>query len=304
MAATVGPSGTGSAVSTYDFRCNAEYGETTIRSMLADIAKHWVFQREIGDSGYDHYQGRLSLVKKRRVAELKGKWSSITSYPMPNYLQPTCNPEHLTGSFSYVMKNDSRTEGPWCDVDEVVFIPYQYKGMLEKFYPWQTEVFESARLRNSRTINLVYCPEGCTGKSTVTHVCDLFASAIVVPPVNDAEKLVQSVHSMCATNKIRDPRLVFIDLPRAMDKAKLGGIYSAIEQIKNGYLYDMRYKFSKWYIDSPQVWVFTNIHPSLSMLSLDRWIIRTIKDHHLVPYDGIDSHPIVDVDEETTDKSS
>lgn len=280
MAATVG-----SAVATFDFRYSADVGEDTIRSMLGDVAKHWIFQRELSDSGYDHYQGRLSLVKKRRVGELKGRWTSITPQPMPYYLEPTSNPEHLTGSFAYVMKNDTRTEGPWSDADEVVFIPYQYKGMLEKFYPWQKEVFNSANLRNSRTITLVYCPEGCTGKSTVTHVCDLFASAIVVPPVNDAEKLVQSVHSMCTSGNIRDPKLVFIDLPRAMDKSKLSGIYSAIEQIKNGYLYDMRYKFSKWYIDSPQVWVFTNIPPVISLLSRDRWIVRTISpEHELVPY--------------------
>lgn len=94
--------------------------------------------------------------------------------------------------------------------------------------------------------------------------------------MNDAKELVQAVHSMCLAKDTRDPKIVFIDMPRAMDKTKLGGIYSAIEQIKNGYLYDMRYKFSEWWIDSPQVWVFTNIPPKTSLLSADRWKLWVI----------------------------
>ena len=34
--------------------------------------------------------------------------------------------------------------------------------------------------------------------------------------------------------KERKPRIVFVDMPRAMDKKKLGGMYTAIEQIKKG----------------------------------------------------------------------
>lgn len=275
-----------SQVATYDFRCNAEYTEATLRLMLKDVAKHWVFQRETSDTGYDHYQGRLSLVKKRKVGDLKSKWSTITAHGMPNYLEPTTNPEHLNGSFSYVMKNDTRTEGPWRDDDRKRKIPRQWREMRDTLYPWQQSVWDSENNYNNRTINLVYCPEGCSGKSSIAHVCRLYGSAIVVPPVNDAKELVAAVHSMCVARD-EDPKLVFVDLPRAMDKTKLLGIYSAIEQIKNGYLYDLRYKFSSYDIDSPQVWVFTNIPPKFKYLSKDRWVMWNINEaKELVPWEN------------------
>ncbi|WP_445772263.1 hypothetical protein, partial [Rheinheimera sp.] len=50
------------------------------------------------------------------------------------------------------------------------------------------------------------------------------------------------------------------------------------EQIKKGKLYDTRYKYQEYWIDSPQIWVFSNIEPDLSMLSLDRWRIWTINE--------------------------
>jgi hypothetical protein len=61
-----------------------------------------------------------------------------------------------------------------------------------------------------------------------------------------------------------------------MDKRKLGGMYSAIEQIKKGKVYDMRYSYKEWWFNSPQIWVFGNHMPDLSMLSADRWKIWSI----------------------------
>lgn len=176
MAATVGSAKASkdTAVTTYDFRCNAEVGEEAIKAMLKDVAKHWIFQREVSDTGYDHYQGRMALIKRRRVGELKSKWKEITEAPMPNFLAPTTNPEFLTGSFAYVMKNDTRVEGPWSDVDVITYIPRQYRGMLEQLYPWQRQVYDSGLMFDNRTINLVYCPEGCTGKSTMAAVCRFY----------------------------------------------------------------------------------------------------------------------------------
>jgi len=60
-----------SAICVYDFRSNLnDYTVETLKSLLKQIAKKWVFQHEKGDSGYEHWQGRLSLIKARRKPEL------------------------------------------------------------------------------------------------------------------------------------------------------------------------------------------------------------------------------------------
>jgi len=81
---------------------------------------------------------------------------------------------------------------------------------------------------------------------------------------------------------IRGTVPIFIDLPRAMDKSRLFGIYSAIEQIKSGWVYDTRNKWREWDFDSPHIFVTTNICPDENMLSADRWNIFTVKNKELV----------------------
>ena len=53
-------------------------------------------------------------------------------------------------------------------------------------------------------------------------------------------------------------------------------MFSGIEQLKNGYLFDDRYSFKRKFIDSPAVWVFVNKLPDPKYLSPDRWKYYTI----------------------------
>ena len=118
-------------------------------------------------------------------------------------------------------------------------------------------------------------------------MAELYGRGIDLPPVNDAEKLIQSLCDICMAKQLRDPSPVFVDLPRAMDKSRLNGIYTAIEQIKKGKLYDLRYNYKEWWIDSPALWVFSNIEPDMTMLSRDRWRLWTIDDKkNLIPYEN------------------
>ena len=156
---------------------------------------------------------------------------------------------------------------------------------MDKLYPYQQVIWDSAEELNSRTINYIYCPHGNNGKSTIAALCDLHKRGLDLPPVNDSEKLIQSVCDILMAKKERKPRIVFVDMPRAMDKKKLGGMYTAIEQIKKGKVYDMRYAYKDWWFDSPQVWVFGNQEPDVRLMSMDRWRIWTINDQmELVPH--------------------
>ena len=76
----------------------------------------------------------------------------------------------------------------------------------------------------------------------------------------------------------RKPKGIFFDMPRAMSKESLHGFYSAIEQIKKGKLYDCRYHYKSYWIDSPRIFIFTNKLPDMKLLSADRWRLWFINE--------------------------
>lgn len=84
-----------------------------------------------------------------------------------------------------------------------------------------------------------------------------------------------------------------IDLPRAMKKTNMVGLFSAIEEIKSGYAYDDRYKFVEKFFDCPNIWVFTNYIPDSEYLSADRWKIWQINkwSKQLEEYNPEDDDP-------------
>lgn len=156
--------------------------------------------------------------------------------------------------------------------------------MDQTLRPWQQVVWESADTFDPRSINFIYDPCGNNGKSTISFLMDLHKRGLDLPPMNDAEKLIESVCDILMMRECRDPKVVFIDMPRAMDKKRLGGMYTAIEQIKKGKVYDCRYAYKEWWFDAPQIWVFSNIPPDLTYLSADRWKLWCIHDSQLVPF--------------------
>lgn len=122
---------------------------------------------------------------------------------------------------------------------------------------------------------------------------ELKYGGIDLPPLNDFKEIIQIMYGICSAKNLRTIGGVFFDLPRAMDKERLHGIFCALEQIKKGKLYDMRYSYRDWWIDSPQIWVFTNYLPDLSLLSNDRWNLWEVKgnpdkkdDYKLVSFLG------------------
>lgn len=278
------------ACASYDFRLSSEgLGEDRVIAALRQIAKHFIFQEEKGDStGYLHYQGRVSLHKKQRKFNVKELWEKTFDIPFPHYFEPTAKAE-VKKHFDYDCygsKAQTRVRGPWTDKDAApAYIPRQYRDKMNSLYPFQRVIFDSAKEFDDRIINMIYCPSGNVGKSTIASLCELFGKGIDLPPVNDADRLIQSCCDICMAKQMRDPSPIFVDLPRAMNKDRLNGIYTAIEQIKKGKLYDLRYAYKEWWIDSPTIWVFSNIEPDLDMLSRDRWRIWTVKNKELVPYE-------------------
>jgi len=238
------------------------------------IAKKWVFQKEQGEkTGYIHFQCRISLIKKA----IKNSLLALFEEGMePQYCEPTIKDNYTSENVFYVMKEQTRIAGPWKSTDPPSkFVPIQFRHIKE-LYPFQEDVI-SKKHYNFRNVNCIIDDDGDIGKSTLAFIAYLKKDALYCPPMNDAQKIIEFIY--CKLENVENenvPDMFIFDLPRSMSKECLFGMYSAIEQIKNGYLYDTRYKGRDRWINSPDIWVFTNIPPDTSRLSADRWNLWTV----------------------------
>lgn len=268
-----------------EYRSQRDY----LRKWLEENCKKWAFQLEAGNQdGYLHFQGRFSLKEKARKKQVLELFHSYADMVVPHYLEPTSKEIAKSKDMWYVLKVETRVRGPWTDKDTETFIPRQYEGFVERLRPYQKQILqlEEGLEINPRQVNLVIDVKGNMGKTVTAALAELLFGGVDVPPICDAKELIQIVCDIAISRNSRDLSPILIDLPRAVDKRKLGQVYVAIEQIKKGKLYDPRHKYKSWWINTPHVWVFTNEHPDLSLLSNDRWKLWSINDEYcLVPYE-------------------
>jgi len=243
------------------------YEREKLTALLTLNCSRWAFQLEEGsETGYRHYQLRISLKKKMRFSTM------INKKLFNGHISATSNPTHFSGDEFYVLKEDTRIEGPWTDRDEKKVKTRQlmiFEGYTLRSY--QKAIIDESVLFNMRSINLIYDPVGNCGKSLLSEYLEFNDLAEEVPPY----RLMDDIFQWVATRPIRDAYV--IDMPRGMKKDKLADFYSGIEVIKNGVAYDKRYKAHKVRFNRPRIFVFTNELPLFRLMSKDRWIIWKIK---------------------------
>ncbi|AJP36376.1 replication-associated protein [Avon-Heathcote Estuary associated circular virus 8] len=265
-----------SQLAVWDFRYNASTfkSESDLKAVLKGIAKKWVFQLERGDEGYEHYQGRMSLIKGRRKGEKHILLKLFKETP-PNYLEPTSKTEATKGDALYVIKEDTRLKGPWTDKDEVKVETTQLKIFKSlELRPYQRKLEEFARTFDMRKIDIIYDPIGDLGKSLFSEWMEYEGLAEEIPPY----RLMDDIFQWVATRPIKPCYIV--DMPRGMKKDKLGDFYSGLEVIKNGVAYDKRYNATKIRFNRPRVFVFTNTLPEFSLMSKDRWNVWEVQEDY------------------------
>lgn len=242
-----------------------------ISRQLTSKCNRWVFQLErSGEGGKLHFQGRASFKSAKRVCELKkvipgAHWSV----------------EHDTdaGDFYCTKEDETKVEGPWSDKDAKFPVPWDLAAITE-WYPWQTDIFEGLKRRDDRSVNVLIDEKGCIGKSKVLKMTVWKKWGFCLPPIGDAKDMIQAVASMISTCGVRPAFLV--DLPRTGESdIHMKSIYKAIECVKNGLVFDLRYKYTECVFDSPMVWVFTNQRPKRSWLSHDRWVYWRVHEGRL-----------------------
>lgn len=261
-----------SAITGYDITIPCSLGITKdeVEKKFRENCKQYVFQKEIGKSGYEHFQCRIRLKKAKRFNTLKkegfwikGNWS-ITSKDI-----------YLAGDNFYVMKEDTRVDGPFCEKDEVKVVTRQLKDFLLKdLRKYQIDIIAKATEYNDRNIYLIYDKIGNLGKSILAEYMEYLGITEEIPPFRLMDDIFQWVLSRGMKTGFK--KSYIFDLPRGMKKDRLGDFYSGIEVIKNGVAYDKRYSGTKARFDRPAVFVFTNTLPKFELMSKDRWIIWEI----------------------------
>jgi hypothetical protein len=250
-----------------------------LKDNLRKNCKKYSFQLEKGESGYEHWQGRISLIKKKSLKALINSFSVYTHWAKAHFSPTSSNAK---GDMFYVIKDDTRIDGPWTEKDEIKVITTQMKlfnqwGLL----PWQEKAKEICQEFCLRTIDLIYDPNGNAGKSLFSEHMEYEGLAEEIPPF----RMMDDIFQWVATRPIKSAYIV--DMPRGMKKDKLGDFYSGIEVIKNGVAYDKRYTAKKIRFNRPRVFVFTNTLPALDLMSKDRWSIWTIIKNDLVKWDEL-----------------
>lgn len=267
-----------------------------VHTLLRSGSKAYTFQLEqCPESGKLHYQGRLSLFKKTTL----GCASRI--FPDSGiHLSPTAT-ENTKGPPFYVLKVQTRVEGPWTEKDyEEPRVPstrLRDYGILEQRLMWQQDLHDILVKEEHRIVNMIIDRKGNNGKSAFVEWMEYKGLTIEMPEFMCAEDLLATAMDL------PEQKIYLFDFSRATPQKHMAGLFSAIEKLKNGLMYDKRYHFKRRRLSySPSICVFSNTEPDLRYLSRDRWRLFSITDdRQLGPYNGRQEE---EVDESGVDETS
>lgn len=271
----------------YDFRIGYKtlpIEPTEMALRLSKLGKKFVFQREKGEkTGYEHWQGRISLWKKTTTKHAIVLFLQQLEINKDYYFRPTSQKAHESGNgFSYVMKAQTRVAGPWTEKDKPIYVPRQYRKELR---PWQQEIIDSGETFDERAIDVIVDTEGNIGKSICMGIAKVKHKWHIINPFDEGRRIIENTCSILIGHDDRQPNFI-MDVPRALDNNKKSGVFAALEALKSGIVSDSRNNYKEWQFDSPRIWVFTNNNIPTGYFTNDRWRFWKVSERsqQLVPY--------------------
>lgn len=254
-----------------------------VMAKLGGLCKKFVFQKERCETtGRLHYQGRMSLQKPVRLA---GLVALLKGSPLAgSHLGPTTVGETKQQAWSYVMKEQTRVDGPWTEKDYRSPMPWHLEGIHREPYPFQGTLIDmiKADVKDPRGSHYILDPVGKKGKSILVSYLRWSKLACVVPPVKCADEMSAFVQ------KREDARWYVIDIPRQQDSfERFVEICRGVEQLKSGYSYDRRYDSQDRSnsLGCPNIICFGNDMPPWSKCDRGRWYLWLVDDQkRLIPF--------------------
>lgn len=232
--------------------CPRSVNKKALQIMLEkNDCKKWIIAKETGKGGYEHWQIRVETSNDHFF-----DWVKIHI--------PEAHVEKASDTWEY-----ERKEGVYWTSEDTNEIRQCRFGELT---PQQKKIMKTIKNQDVRTVDVWLDPKGNHGKSWLTvHLWET-GQALVVPRASaTAEKLSAFVCSAWKGEPI-----VIIDLPRASKPT--ASLYEAIEEMKDGLVFDHRYQGKTRNIRGTKMIVFTNTPLDLKKLSADRWRLHGIED--------------------------
>jgi len=236
------------------------YSEVDFEKLVSycrDKCQDFAINKEIGEEGTPHLQFCMKFKNAKEFTTLKNQF-------------PACHLEKAK-NWGAVKNYCTKAETSICEaVTPCTRRPL--KDPLEGKEPKEFQKFIMDLVdteADDRTINWIYDPVGCAGKTTLAkHLCINHPGKILYVSGKAAD-IKYGVTSFL-DNEINDLYLLFIDLTRSVENFVS---YEAIEAVKNGIFYNTKYESKMIVFNSPHVVVLANFEPELEKLSADRWNI-------------------------------
>lgn len=246
------------------------------KEFLAAVdADKYMFQFERPTAGNLHIQAFIHVDVRRRTSTVLNRLMETyheRQQPAPMFHVAPCSASGKTALAKYVMKPETRVDGPYAD--HFIYMGQDLPPTAE-LYPYQLElVLEATKppSKENRSINWLSDTQGNMGKSTI---CKYLRHYHQVPTIQFAS--AWNMMEVISANRHR-PMYVF-DLTRTKPvDVKMDDLYSIMEQLKTGNLQKTKGKVESWLQMPARVWVFSNYMPDTSKLTGDRWLIWNISE--------------------------
>lgn len=210
--------------------------------MLDNDIHKWIIAKETGNDGYKHWQVRMN-----------------TRYTFETLKQafPKAHIEEASDVYDYEKK-----EGNYLTNEDGTG---QLQARFGTLRPNQRTILHNLDTQNDREVDVIIDPNGNTGKTWLArHLYQSGRGFYVPPTISDTRTLIQYV-----ANGYTGEEIVIVDIARSTKWTN--SLYVAIETIKDGLVYDARYKTTIRDIHGCKVLVTCNVSPKLDKLSRDRW---------------------------------
>jgi hypothetical protein len=227
------------------------------------------FQIERGDNSLtQHYQGIAKIKTKLRLNTIQQLFKNtfVSAEVTP------CDKEEQ--AIAYCTKPKGRISGPF-------FYPNKYDGedyaMVDaQPYFWQQQINDILEEDpHPRDIIWIYDLKGGQGKFTFIKSKVHKGIACLIGCFSAAK----DIYEARANNT--QPNAVFINV--VPSQADMGGVYSAVENIKDGVFNQDKYKSKVIVTKIPHFIIFANSLPNPGVLTIDRWKVFVIANKKIVP---------------------
>lgn len=155
-------------------------------------------------------------------------------------------------------------------------IPEPWDVERPVWYECQERILAELDEQNKREILCVVDPVGNSGKTFLMKWLSLRFKAVILPISNNYRDVMRFAFDLNKHHKVL--HTVFIDVPRAFPKTNLRALYSAIETLKDGTIWDDRWELDmRIDLAPPKICVMLNDSPDFNYLTQDRWKVLNIR---------------------------